>query len=76
MRLYHFITPTLANMADIFSLSSRYGELFCREVPVTTAIAGVYKEILLLLQRVETLLHTNCELYATMVCRTALIGSN
>lgn len=61
IRIYHFVTPAILRMADIFSISSRYGRMFSREAHIIDAIAGIYQEVLMFLQRIEALLTTRCE---------------
>lgn len=61
IRIYHFVTPAVLRMADIFSISSRYRRLFSREAHIIDAIAGIYQEVLMFLQRIEALLTTRCE---------------
>lgn len=61
IRIYHFVTPAILRMADIFSISSRYAKMFSREAHIIDAIASIYQEVLVFLQRIEALLTTRYE---------------
>ncbi len=66
MRIYHVITLAISKLADIFSISSRYGKLFSREARIIDAVAGIYQEVLVFLQRIEALLAARCEAHKTI----------
>ncbi|KAL8841911.1 MAG: hypothetical protein Q9170_000691 [Blastenia crenularia] len=58
VRVCHFITPSIAKMADIFSISTRYGQLFHQIPQVRKALIDIFDELLLFLRRSKTLLKT------------------
>lgn len=72
VRSYRFIESALAKLADILSISVRYGKMFENERGVRMALKDLYLEVLLFLQRIRAAICKKC----TARSSEAIVASN